>query len=63
MCEGHMDARVQLGNGHGGTQRQTQIRKKLMKPIQNRCCLRDMAETVAGYADDEVRGSAHQFRF
>ena len=31
------------------------------KPVQDGCGLRDMAETVAGYADNEVRGVAHQF--
>ena len=61
MCERRIDARAQMGKRHGGTHRQTQVGKQLMQPVQDGRRLRDMAKTVAGYADDEVRGIAHQF--
>jgi len=59
MRKRRMDARTQMGRGNSGTHRQSQIGKQLVKPVQDRRSLGDMAESVSGNADDKVWDIAH----
>ena len=50
-----MDARTQMPEWHGGTHREAQLGHAFVQQIQDGRSLRDMAETVAGNGNDEMR--------
>jgi hypothetical protein len=58
--ERRLDTRTQMGKWHGGTYREAQLRHALMQQIQDGRGLRNMAETVAGYGNDEMGHGVRQ---